>query len=339
MKMGLEEIVVLSIVGIVVLTGLGVIKNPLGSVGNQQSTTTIPNVLNNCATAPSLNIQARWYNASFNAGNGGFSYVATTYNTYPLGQSGAVQQGSTSAGGATNNAIGIQCGKQFLVATGDWGASAMVYYMNASTVNVTNVGGGTTVYVNSPRYSAPTLGFKNATTSGFSAINGQVRSIANGQQTTGLNLQISVTAGQGYFGYPGTGSCILFSYNTTIVSQMNGLSTTAGTSLPQCNIGSLPVQSTYSGDTSIAFQLPALVNFQQLTLSPSFTIGSASNYNTPNVFSSTQNAVGVYLISSTNWVYNGALLTGVYYKPGTSGNPAAVPVTSNSVGIGFTRAP
>lgn len=313
-------------------------KIPISPSGNGGGVNAGGTSINISTTAPTLNIQALAPNALANNNAGGYTSVATPVNVVQSGSPVALFASQTIAGSFNSVGSGsINGGTTYNVFCGENSNN----YLNRTIVTaVTGKSVPTTCVVF--QISAPTLTFKNATSAGFTVGGGQVRSVSSGQQINSANLQIMVTAGAGWFGYPGEGYVLDFSSNSTAgfssiasVQCLSGCGST--TNLPSVTLGSLPPESTYTNDINYAFSAPAISAYGTQTFALSAAVGSAVSPNAlVSIFGTTQNAVGLYLIPAVNYNYNGQFLTNIYVKPGVSGSVAAGSVTSNSVGIALT---
>ena len=321
---GVVVLVVLFATGNIRWTSQGqlILFNP--SVSAQGTTSTIQGqtlLVNACNPVPNLQLSSKYFNASANSGQGGFTTVNAPYNVVLLGNTTAYASGRTTATGVVN--IQIPCSSTLTVEVGD----NVGNYINGTTFTATTAAlQPKSVIVES--ISTPTLKFKNQTSAGYTVYGGKVDNVNNNQVLSGgqqISIQVGAAGSGQCFGNPNY--AVQFYANSLVVTSINipGYSQVTQT---------LPGESTSfgAGTYQVAYQIPGpLCNYAIQTLNPTVQLATVppGAANTANTYAS----VAVYLIPQTSAFYNGAVVSGLYVIPGTS--TALGAVTSNTIGINF----
>ena len=327
--------VALAIIAVVILVGTGNIRETSGGQWiffSPSSTTSVGGTVggtggsggtnvNINTNPPKIQLFAKYYNASANNGQGGYTTVNTPFNAILLGNTTAFQTGRTQ--GTTYSNVTAPAGSTVTLAVGD----NVGNYINGTTFTLTSaLLQPKTVYVES--ISTPTLKFKNATSAGYQVYGGKVDNVNNNQVLSGgqqISIQVAAVGSGQCFGNPNY--AIQYYANTLVVTSigMPGYSQVTQT---------LPGESTSfgAGTYTVAYQIPGpLCNYAVQTLNPTIQLATVppAPANTANTYAS----VAIYLVPETSAYYNGAVVSGLYVTPGTS--TALGATTSNTVALNF----
>ena len=299
------------VVGILILLAL-YIGVSYKSIGVKSPTISTTNTTNSTSTAacsssvtPTLSLAAYYNNTSTVPSTP--TQVATSYEVYQPSSPLVFASGTTSATAATSISD-VNCGSSYNVFLGD----NTNYYLTEVPVSISQT--NQNVQVKLEAISAPTVQFNNGTIAGY-VDQAKLYKVPNGYTDT--NLQMRVSAGSGFWGNPK--SVIEFAYNSTQIQSIK-------LSLPTATVPSSAV-SVPAGFATIAYEIPAMSNYEQNTYNPVIVSGTLPS-NTLNA-----SAINVYLISESSYNNNGAIETGLFTNPSTQA-PLVTPVSSVATSSG-----
>jgi hypothetical protein len=259
------------------------------------------------SVAPTLSLEAYYMNTATVPASP--TQVATSYSVYTGSSPLAFASGTLSATAGTS-VSGVNCGQSYNIFVGDNNN----YFLKEVQTTITQTAQQLAVQLTP--ISLPSVGYNNGTIAGYV---GQAKffNVPNGYTET--QLQMKISAGSGYFGHPDY--AIIFAYNA---SQISGIQLNAPTVSVPSSVVSVP-----AGFATIAYQMPAIGNYNSTILNPiikTATLPSNTAVASP---------IDVYLVSEANFNQNGNLLKGVFANPST-GAAIITPVqsvTTNAGGI------
>ncbi len=306
---GLALVVGILILGAVYLGSTMLAPKSIAPAGQSAATTVSSQTLacQGSSTAPVLSLAAFYNNTATVPPTP--TQVAVAYSVYQPGSPLVFASGTTSATAGTT-VSGVNCGASYTVFFGD----NSNYYLTAVPVQVTQ----TTQVVQKQLkpISAPTVQFNNGTIAGYVS-QAKFFGVPNGYTET--NLQMRISAGSGFWGNPDF--AVMFAYNSSQIQSIK-------LNLPTVSVPS-SVVSIPAGFATVAYQLPAISNYQQETLNPVIVTGTLPS-NT-----AVASPINVYLISEASYNQNGNLETGLFTNPVTQAalvTPVSSVATSGGTG-------